>query len=217
MQNAHNAHNAHNISNDYSADDDTGDIDDETDTMRGVVKDFIWYGYHSAAAIDDFIDACAAQGDAFDLPRIKAYARAEMARKRAAEAQWPAPTDCDRLDHAFAHLIGQGFCALQWPGDTLDDGLNAVFKVVNGDDVPYERYTTGFCFFHSQDMDHALNGEGMSVAFGHVDPESDEDDARMGRLVFEALEWAGLKPEWNGSADRRIFLPTLRWQRRSPD
>ena len=191
--------------------------DDDTADMRDIVRDWIWYGYHAASAIDDWIDACAARGDGFDLPWIKAFARAERQHKRAAEAQWPAVTDCDRLDHAFAHLAGQGFCALQWAGDTLDDGFERVSQTINADDVPTERYTTGFCFFHSQDMDHALNGEGLSVAFGHVDPDSDEDDVRMGRLVFEALEWAGLKPEWNGSPDRRIFLPTLHWQRRSPD
>lgn len=190
--------------------------DDATDDMRSLVDGWIWYGYQSTSVVDALILDHAARGDGFDLAAIQAFARAEFARKRAAEADWPAETDCDRLDRAFDHLREQGFCALQWAGDTLNDGFERMSAVINAYDVPADRYTTGFCFFHSQDIDHAREGEGLSIAFGHVAADSDEDDVRIGRRVVAALVQAGLKPQWDGSPDHRIFLPTLRWQRRTP-
>lgn len=192
------------------------DIDDATDSLRGLVEAWIWYGYHPAEVIDGWIDENAAAGDGFDLAWIKAFALATMAKKRAEEAAWPEDTDCDRLDRAFARLHEQGICAVQWAGDTLSEGVEAVGERVYADGVPPGRFV-GFCFFHSQDMDQALSGEGLLIAFGHVDSEAEIDIQRIGRRVCEALEHEGLRTQWDGTENTRIALPALRWQRRTPN
>lgn len=202
----------------HPLDDDAGmddEVDDPTDDMRGTVREWIWYGYDAPGDIDRWIDENAAAGDGFDVEWIKAFAAALLARKRAAEATWPEETDCDRLDRAFDALNEQGICALQCAGNTLDDGFEAVGNVINADDVPEDRYT-GYCFFHSQDLDRALYGAGLMLAFGHLDSEDAADFVAVGRKVCEVLAQHGLQTEWNGSDNSRINLPGLRWQRRTP-
>lgn len=196
-------------------DEEDEDLDEATEDMRASVEEWLWYGYHSAEVIDGWIEERAAEGDGFDLEWIKAFAAEALAEKRAAEAGWPEETDNDRLDRAFAQLDAQGICALQWAGDTMSDGIEAVSERLNSDEVPPGRYQ-GFCFFHSQDMDRALDGEGLLLAFGPTDSETDAGAARIGRLVCAALQQHGLKTQWDGTANRRIELPGLRWQRRTP-
>ncbi|MGE0350711.1 DUF6891 domain-containing protein [Hydrogenophaga sp.] len=202
----------------YPLDDDAGmddEVDDATDTMRAMVKEWIWYGYDAPEDIDRWIDENAAAGDDFDVVWVKAFATALLAKKRAAEATWPKETDCDRLDRAFDSLNAQGICALQCAGNTMSDGFESVSDVINADDVPEGRYT-GFCFFHSQDLDRALYGEGLMLAFGYLDSQDAADFIAVGRKVCEVLQQHGLQTEWDGSDNSRINLPAVRWQRRTP-
>lgn len=192
------------------------DSNDATHEQLQLVERWIGYGYHAAEVIEGWIEENAAADAGIDLKRVKAFAATAFAKKLAAEAQWPEDTDTDRLDRAFAALHEQGICAVQWAGDTLDEGLASVGDKINADGVPEDRYQ-GYCFFHSQDMDHALDGEGLMLAFGPVDAETEADAVRIGRRVCEALQREGLQTEWDGTVECRIAVPGLRWQRRTPD
>jgi hypothetical protein len=192
------------------------DIDDATNTILSLVNDRTWYGFHSSEEIDALIDHDLEDEDNVDPEQVRAFAAEALAKKRAAEAEWPTTTDCDRLDRAFDRLQAQGFCALHFPGYTLQDGHDAVFDEITAEGVPEGRYV-GFCFYHAQDIDRALEGEGLMVAFGSTESDEDDDDVRKGRLVCEALEREGLKTVWDGTANTRIHVPGLRWQRRTPD
>jgi hypothetical protein len=199
------------------ADNDDPARDDATDDMAACVENWIWYGVHPAGGIDALIDEGAAAGDGFDIDEVKAFAATTLAKKRATEAGWPPTTDCDRLDRAFARLHGQGICALHCAGDTQDDGFEAVRDALDEDGVAEDRYH-GYCFYVSQDIDRALDGEGLLLAFGHLDRSEakDADHTAVGQTLCEALRHEGLAVEWNGSTKRRINLPSLRWQRRTP-
>jgi len=190
-------------------------IDDATEDLLGLVEDLIWHGFDSAADIDALIEQSAAAAEGLDVAQVKAFAAATLEKKRATEAGWPAETDCDRLDRAFEQLQQQRVCALQCAGDTLDDGYEAVSEVINADDVPEDRYM-GYCFFHRQDVDHALDGEGLLLAFGYLGSDEPQDIVAVGQLVADALRAQGLTVEWDGSAKRRIGVPGMRWQRRTP-
>jgi hypothetical protein len=204
------------IDSDIGAD-DGADTDDLTDTMLGCVDGWVWYGFHSVDELDEQIDGDA-EDDDFDVERVKAYAAEVLRKKRVAEAAWPAETDCDRLDRAFDRLRAQSICALHFPesGYTMQHGQAAVLEAIEADGVPDDRYI-GFCFYHAQDMDNALDGEGLRVAFGSTVSDEDEDFVRIGRKVCDALQREGLRTDWDGTANTRIHLPDLRWQRRTPD
>lgn len=187
-----------------------------TEDMEASVESWFWYGFHSAAGIDAEIDADAAAGQGFDISKVKAFAAAMLAKKRAAEAGWPPSTDCDRLDRAFARLREQGICALHCAGDTQDEGFEAVSDALEEEGVPQDRYH-GYCFYYSQDIDHALDEEGLLLAYGDIDRNDQKACIAVGQTICEALRHEGLKVDWNGSTKRRIAVPQLRWQRRTPD
>lgn len=202
----------------YEGEDMEEEVDDATDTQRGLVSEWLWYGYCSFESINRWIDENHAAGDGFDLAWIKAFAVRALARKRAAEALWPPVTDVDRLHKAFTSLHERGICAVHWAGHDMDEGLEAVIDALREADEAgvAEDHYWGVCFFHSQDMDRALDGQGLLLAFNAIGSEAEEEVVRVGRKVCEALEQEGLKTSWNGSANSRIELPDLRWQRRTP-
>ncbi|KRC08610.1 hypothetical protein ASE11_22870 [Hydrogenophaga sp. Root209] len=183
--------------------------------MEVYVGGLFWYGFHTVAEIHALIDKEAATDGGFDLDLIKAFAANTLAEKRAAEAQWPQTTDCDKLDRVFDQLNQQRICALQYVGDTLDDGYGSVSDTINADGVPQDRYM-GYCFYHRQDMDHALQGDGLLLAFGYLDSDNPKDAVPVGQMICDALRQEGLEVKWDGTHKRRIELPGLRWQRRTP-
>ncbi|MDO9133405.1 DUF6891 domain-containing protein [Hydrogenophaga sp.] len=191
--------------------------DEATDDMAAQVENWIWYGFHPADEIDALIDEGVAAGDGFDVPAVKAFAASTIAKKRSTEATWSETTDCDKLDRAFARLHEQGICALHCTGDTQDDGFEAVIEALSADGVPEDRYH-GYCFYVSQDIDHALDDEGLLLAFGHLgrSEAKETEHVAAGQLVCEALRQEGLEVAWNGSSRCRIALPQLSWQRRTP-
>ncbi|MDP1684143.1 hypothetical protein [Hydrogenophaga sp.] len=195
---------------------DEADLDDGTEDMLTDVAEAIWYGFDSPAEIDAMIDSAAEEGAGFDVQKVKAITAEALAKKRRAEAGWPETTDCDRLDRAFARLHERGILALQCAGNTLDDGMQWVNEQLADERVDDGQYI-GFCFFHSQDIDRALDGEGLYLAFGPVDSDEDKDAMAVGHKVCEALRHEGLQTPWNGSVETRIDLPGFCWQRRTPD
>ncbi len=198
--------------------DDSGD--DAKEDMVVEVVSAVWYGFDDADAIDARIDEYVALAtlDPLDIEKVRAIAAKEFAKKRIAEAGWPLITDCDRLDRAFVRLHELGICAVHLAGATVQDGLSIVSDMLSDEDIPEDRYH-GFCFYHSQDLDHALDGEDLLLAFGFVEGDESPEQAQVevGRLICEALRHEGLKVDWSGTVDERIALPQMQWQRRSPD
>ncbi|NIM41655.1 MAG: hypothetical protein GTN84_11220 [Hydrogenophaga sp.] len=201
----------------YEGEDMDEEVDDATDTQRAMVSEWLWYGYCSPESIHRWIDENHAAGDGFDLAWIKAFAGRALARKRAAEAGWPQVTDVDRLDQAFTSLHDQGICAVQWAGNTMAEGEQAVWDAI--DDAceagVAEDHYWGVCFFHSQDMDSALQGEGLRIAFSGVETDDEAQTLRVAQLICQTLQQHGLRTDWNGRADTRIALPALCWQSRT--
>lgn len=104
----------------------------------------------------------------------------------------------DAVDRAFADLNGRGIVALQDAGSTMSDGWAAAREAAAGrDDV------RGAVFYHRQDLERALAGGGLLLAFGDL---TGDDDLAIGNEVRAALESHGLPVEWTGSAGDRIGL-----------
>lgn len=194
-----------------------GATDEATEDMLVEVVSAIWRGFDSPTDIDALIERRATDGFLFDIDRVSAVAAETFSKKRSTEAGWPQTTDCDRLDRVFARLHVLGICALQCTGDSLRDGVRCVGEALDASGVAQDRYK-GFCFFHTQDIDRALDDEGLFLAFGPIDSDSveDEDEIAIGQTICEALREAGLEPDWNGSGAVRIGLPRFCWQRRTP-
>jgi hypothetical protein len=144
---------------------------------------------------------------------VSAALDCEFERLDIEKEAWPAETDCDRLDRAFEAIGERGIIALQNAGYTQSDGYEEVQEAYC--DVEDEDQIIGYCYYHGQDLEHAVRGEGLHVAFGPAEPEDEETQGPViGRIVCEELRRAGLEVQWDGTFKQRIYLPKICWQRR---
>ena len=131
----------------------------------------------------------------------------------AEEARWPEVTDCDRVGDAFSALHARGVIALENAGYTTSDGYDDFREAYA--QVPDRSRVIGYCYYHGQDVERAVRGGGLYIAFGPVDAKKEETEGpRIGGIVKEELERVGLVVEWNGTFGQRIHVP-MRWQRRA--
>nr|WP_314551352.1 SMC-Scp complex subunit ScpB [uncultured Ottowia sp.] len=157
-----------------------------------------------------------------DAAEAAAWVDAQLAALRQEQQGWPAVTDCDRLDAAFAALRQQGIVCLPHAGDTPGDGL-AAFRQALAAMPEHERArVTGYCFFHGQDLARALSDHLLWLTFGpHPQQKPPQQKAcaqQTGRLIAAALENEGLRAEWSCSGSsaggERICVQPFTWQRR---
>ena len=148
-----------------------------------------------------------------DQQEVEAVVDAEFIAVAREQQNWPAVTDCDRLDAVFARLNERNIIALQNAGYTQSDGHEDVFEA-------YERHPrkariTGYCFYHGQDLARAVDGDGLYLAFGPIDPRKEETEGpAIGAAIVEELKRAGFEVDWNGTFAKRICVPKLDWKRR---
>lgn len=142
---------------------------------------------------------------------VTAHARRILDEQRAAEARWTEPTLNDRLTEAFADLEDRGIVALEDAGYTMSDGWEDVAEAATElDDA------RGAVFFHGQDVERGVRGEGLMLAFGAFErgPGHDAASVAIGREVVEVLAAYGVPTSWDGTVKQRIAIPPFPWQKR---
>lgn len=145
------------------------------------------------------------------VEEVRTLARKLLDEQRAAEATWAEPTTNDRITEAFAALEDRGIVALEDAGYTMSDGWDDCNEVAR--DLPGVR---GATFFHGQDVERGVRGEGLLLAFGaYVEGEEHEAaSVAVGREVVEVLEAHGVPTAWDGSVGSRIGIRPFEWRRR---
>lgn len=148
-----------------------------------------------------------------DEAEVIAAVDAALAALARDKTTWPETTDCDRLDSVFAALNARGIIALQNAGLTQSDGYYDVRQSYN---ERADRDTViGYCFYHGQDLEGAVRGEGLYLAFGPIDAKKEETEGpRIGAMIVEELARAGFAVTWNSTFNQRILIPAIDWKRR---
>jgi len=183
-------------------------VNDTEQLILDEIRKWVWSGYYSPEEVGERIADNLEDG--VDEARLRAAVPVEFAKKQASEATWPEVTDCDRLDRAFAELEQHGIVALQNAGYTMSDGLDDVA------DARTERgldHCTGYCFFHEQDLERALVGDGLMLAFGTFTPDESHRN-QVAQRIRSVLQQHGFVAEWSGDPMQRIRVPKITWQRR---
>ena len=138
---------------------------------------------------------------------------AQFAEHEKEKLTYPAITDCDRLDAAFTKMNERGLIAIQNAGYTQSDGYDDVSQIYSRH--PAKESILGYCFYQGQDLERAIRGDGLYLAFGPVDPAKEQTvGIDVGHIVREELENAGLSVDWNGTFEKRLSIPKLNWQKR---
>jgi hypothetical protein len=162
---------------------------------------------------DERFDSAAEQ-DARDAPSKVADALREIARTERAALRRRAPPVPDvnaAIDRAFAALEREGIVALQAAGFDQSEGweeANATATRMRARGI----VPKGATFFHEQDLERAVKGEGLHLTFGAYDGDSGE----ISRSVVAALRAEGVDATWNGDPNQRIAIAPFEWYRKEP-
>lgn len=173
------------------------------------IKGWVWSGFYSKDDIREMMYDILEEECNEEM--LLSSIEPEIEKKRLAEKEWPEVTDFDRLHAVFYKFHEEGICALHNAGYTMSDGFEDVSEAVHN--APKGRYHS-FCFYHGQDVEGAVNGRGLMIAFGALEND-DEKSIRTGKSVAESLRKSGFKVDWNGTIKTRIFLPEIEWQKRA--
>jgi hypothetical protein len=128
-----------------------------------------------------------------------------------AQGTWTQRTDCDRLDEAFAALEADGIVARQHFTCCNTCGSSEIW-----DEIASVRdaggTVRGYAFYHVQDTDRAVDGDGLYLGYGATE-EGEAAALAVAHDIVAELARQGLRTSWTGSWDQRIAV-TLDWHRR---
>jgi hypothetical protein len=176
------------------------------------IRRLVWSGFYDADEVKEILLDEIFQPGEVDAEWATQYIHAEFMRKKEVEGAWPLVTDCDRLNSAFDELNDGGIIALQNAGYTQDEGIEDVtdvYQELGGEASEVE----GYCFYHGQDLERAVDGQGLLLTFGDILGD-DERGVDVGHRIVETLARHGLAVSWSGSISERIELPEIEWRRR---
>jgi hypothetical protein len=189
------------------------DMQMAADQMRSMIETAVSAGFENPDRIVD--SAVSLYSDTIDeaalIPTARKLVDEALANHRKAQATWPAVTDCDRLDHAFADLESQGIVARQ---NFSDCGTCGVAEIQAEMEAARKggRKVRGYAFYHMQDTESAVDGSGLYLNYGSVD-DGEPAQLGIGREIVQALKQQGLETKWNGKLEQRIGAK-LDWKRR---
>lgn len=181
--------------------------------LRERIAELVAVGFYSPDEVEemavDFFE------DDIDLELLRGPAKEltaqAFATHRAEQASWPAVTDCDRLDSAFAELESRGIisrqnfsCCGTCGAGEIAEPMDAA--IAEGKDV------RGYAFYHQQDTDSAVAGYGIYLCYG-AEGGGMRAGLKIAAEIVEVLRNHGLKPEWNGWIITRVHV-SLDWKRR---
>ncbi len=146
-------------------------------------------------------------------PLVRTRAKAAWSKAREEQASWPVPTDCDRLDRAFAALERSGIVARQNFTCCQTCGHAEI-----GDEIAEaskKADVVGYAFYHMQDTENAAEGNGLYIAYGALE-QTEAARQKIGWIIVEALRMERLEVDWDGDTNKRIAVNNLLWRRRLP-
>lgn len=192
-------------------------IDAMPDYERGEALDAIAIAVFGTGDVEGAIEAHLEDNAADDEDEavqrnlLNGYAATARDAHARLATTWTGETDNERLTRAFAEMEASGIIARQNLGQSMSDGEYEIDEIVDGMLARGET-VRGNAFYHEQDLERALTGGHLNVAF--TGDRTGAEAARLiGHEIVAILERNGLKPIWNGDPNRRIEID-MEWRRR---
>jgi hypothetical protein len=180
---------------------------DQLADLRHFVRVRVAAGYDRRDEIvDDAVDSV--EGEPNLQPVARRVTDEELAAHLARQAQWPATTDYDRLAAAFADLERSGIVVREDFSCCGNCGSHEIWEEVEA----YGEGVRGYAFFHQQDTESAVEGDGLYLSYGAT-AEGEEASLGVAAEIVAALRGHGFTPAWNGRLSQRIGV-SLDWKRR---
>jgi hypothetical protein len=179
-----------------------------TEVLGGFTKQKELFADIEERAADEGVDEAVA--------RLKKHARDLFAKRKVEEKKWKGPTTNDRIDAAFAALNDAGIVAMQNAGYTMSEGWEDCNQEADDRNDEGER-PRGATFYHGQDLERGVVGDGLMLAYGAYEDDDKKHDAAsiaIAREVVQTLTKYGVKTKWNGKVETRIEIRPFEWKRR---
>jgi hypothetical protein len=165
-----------------------------------------------ALIIDDAVKYAREQHGQEDLrPQLGRFTTDLIAAHREVQSSWETPTDCDKLDEAFAELEWRGIVARQNFTCCSNCGHDEIWGEIKQAGQTHE--VKGYAFYHMQDTERACEGGELYLKYGST-ARGEENVAEVGRAIVEELRRVGLQVEWNGRSDTAVHVIGIDWKRR---
>lgn len=179
-----------------------------------VIKQEVQFGFDHEA---DILEAIWAMGfeneDQLNETWLQQMIAKDYNQHQLESKQWLSPTDFDRLAKVFDALNTEKIIALHKAGYTKQDGYSDVAEVV-GLLKAKEITPQGYCFYHIQDLERAIDPTSRNLFLAFDDIEQNTDRAiTIGKRIVNLLNEHGLKTEWNGTIEQRIEIKDILWQK----
>ena len=114
---------------------------------------------------------------------------------------------------AFAEMNSANIIALQNAGFDQTEGLDDVSEIWN-EKGNIQSPIKGYCFFHEQDLERAVSGNGLMLTFGDIQGD-DEKGVLIGKTIVGILQRHDFQVQWDGTVSKRIDLPSIKWQKKA--
>lgn len=164
---------------------------------------------------------------AAEQPKLRGYAAKRWTLRESEEQAWTTRTTNDCIDAAFAALNQAGIVALQNAGWTMSTGWEDCWaeheriKEAAGSEAAGSETAggapRGAVFYHTQDLERGVEGQGLFLAFGAFHERDDGDPAANAQIAAEVcavLRQHGVEAEWDGEPQTRIRIPPFPWRKR---
>ena len=117
--------------------------------------------------------------------------------------------DFINLRNAFLELTKENIISIHNAGYDIEEGIQDSFELFTH--LRNNKYSPiGFCFYTFEDMEHVIEDNTLSIAFG--DFEYDEEKGlEIAQKVAETLKINGFDINWNGSIDELIEIQNFNW------
>ena len=145
------------------------------------------------------------------LAQVERLTREALEAHFLEQANWPAKTDCDRLVAAFSDLEQAGIVARENFSCCCNCGSSEIWDEVKNVEEDGQQ-VRGFTFFHMQDTERAVEGQGVYLSYGAV-KEGEAPALEIARKVATTIQRHGLVVDWDGTWNKRIGV-RLDWKRK---
>ena len=137
----------------------------------------------------------------------------EIQKIKREQQTWPQRTDFDKLEDTFIALHNKGIIAIHNAGYTQSNGYDDIMEIYHNAET--KEIIIGYCFYHGQDLERAVQGNGLCLSFGPIIPDEEQiEGPEIGKTIINELKKSGFTTKWNGTFDDRIIITTIDWKKR---
>jgi hypothetical protein len=192
------------------------DHDDTYDPRKALLEQVALAARHEAeeevlgGLIPEMVDEEVGEYDEDLIEELEKHAKRLFKKERAQEAGWRERTVNDNIDDAFAELNERGILALENAGYTQSDGWTEVLEAAAHE----SSRPRGAIYYSGQDLENAVAGEGLTLAFGSLTEDTEAASVAIAREAYDTLWLYGVPVEWDGSAIQCLLIPSFSWRKR---